>query len=147
MRLLQEQGNTEQPLTCCLQRPFTTRKEIRETGEQIPEIQNILSKIAVIPRPKVTPSPGHLGSHCPSTAAPLLLSLQAPQLLCSSPGANTELRPLCRYTSSFTREISKEIAAWSYLPVHTPEQSLNSLTDQSERHRTLCHQHPRVTHQ
>lgn len=110
MRLLQEQGNMEQPLTCCLQRPFPAGKQICEgTGEQISEIQNILSKITAVPRSKVTPSPGHLRSHCPGTAAPPLHSLQVPQLLCSSPGVNFELRPFCRYTLSFRREISKEL--------------------------------------
>lgn len=138
MRLLQEQGNMEQPLMCCLQRPFPAGKQICEgTGEQISEIQNTLSKITAVPRSKVTPSPGHLRSHCPGTAAPPLRSLQAPQLLCSSPGVNFELRPLCRYTLSFRREISKELILGTTSLSILLSRAWTPPLDKSKSHRTL----------
>lgn len=46
MRLLQEQGNNEKSLLCCAPSQFPARKQIHEeTGVQILERQDILSKI------------------------------------------------------------------------------------------------------
>lgn len=148
MRLFQEQGNTEQPLTCCLWSPFPTRKQIREeTGEQISEIQNILSKITVIPRPKVTPSPGHLRSHCPSTAAPWCIPSRFHNS-CAAPQEPT----LNSGHSADTPDLSEEKSVRNLLLGITSlfillSKAWTAPTDKNRSHRTPCHQHPRVTYQ
>lgn len=93
------------------------RADFRNTKHSVQNNSNFKIQGHTFPRTPEIPLPWH--------CSPPLHCLQVPQLLCSSPGANIELRPLCRYTWSFRGEISKELTAWNYLPVHTPEQSLN----------------------
>lgn len=86
MTLLQEQGNNEQSLVCCLPRQFPTRKQIHEeTKAQILEIQNILFKITASGRFWDTRSCTFLGtpdSHVPQPSQLLtVLSVRHSPLL------------------------------------------------------------------
>ena len=133
MKLLQGQGNNEQSLMCCLPRQFPARKQIHaETRVQIFEIQNILSKTTVSGWSRDTRSRAFLGtpdSHAPHRGSFWQRSQQGthPCLRSVPPGlriayaAHEEtafgLKPDCRCSLSFTRDISKQFATQNYLPV------------------------------
>lgn len=81
-RLLQEQGNKEQSLMCCLARQFPTRKQIQEeTRAQILETQNIL--------PKLTASDSELQARAsprtPDSLSPWTLPLRQLPPQCTHP--------------------------------------------------------------
>lgn len=155
MRLLQEQGNNEQSLMWCLPRPFPTRKQIQEaTKAQILDVQNILSTTTASGRfwdrrsctfletpDSRGPPPAQLLTALSARPSPLLPlpSLQVwelPRQLLKSQLVNSG-HSVAILSLSDEKSVSNLPLTTTAQLVSAPEQSLNLLYQQKQRHRRL----------